>query len=683
MKQTITKAVVALFVVFLAGSLFGQTEREALPVVSAEYQVSSEYQKIRDLALLVGNFRSPNAASATFAGLADALWKRDEGFARELFGLSLQRLEHLPNDTPQERRIRRIAQLRTVSLIAKHDREWSREIVDRLSEKATDKARFDLEIASSLLETEPKRAAEIAGQAVRDEIIPGFLQFVKNLRTSDQGSADNLYHQVLVAYSGSQSVSPDQFALLGTYLFTSPDIDPNDMQMITMVRFGDVLLPDIRLLRPGTATRLVRQYVASLSGVSVRSAGQDRQIYRALTLAAMPHAQRHAPDLVPTLFAGLALDDGSQVSVADRDPYENLSKRKSLSLEEKIAEIAKQKDGTTRDQLFLDLASGLWRKNDFASARKVSENIERREIRSELEVAILFGEARKDLANPQGISEATLKAERLPASMARGMIWLGIANKSTDRDSRSYAVQAALNTARRLSQPAVPYLFLQGAAQLKEQGDVDYQNVFNEGIQSLNNQAKADKPVVEIKLSIESLTISFPLTLSNVTLEPGQAFSSIAKDETVKAFELFAAIADEELRGQAFLALIKPLLEREDAEKRRAQERVVRVGEDGIRRSISKLTMPAYPNESLKKRVKGVVVAEIQFNGEGDLTDVKVLESPDTKTGDAVVTAARSWKFVPSQFEGKPISVRGKITFYFEVDGKGRGLVRNPKQFDK
>jgi hypothetical protein len=37
---------------------------------------------------------------------------------------------------------------------------------------------------------------------------------------------------------------------------------------------------------------------------------------------------------------------------------------------------------------------------------------------------------------------------------------------------------------------------------------------------------------------------------------------------------------------------------------------------------------------------------------------------------------------VPSKKEdGTPVSIRGKLTFYFEIDKDGKGVVKNPKQY--
>lgn len=110
-------------------------------------------------------------------------------------------------------------------------------------------------------------------------------------------------------------------------------------------------------------------------------------------------------------------------------------------------------------------------------------------------------------------------------------------------------------------------------------------------------------------------------------------------------------------------------------------ERIVRVGEDGIRASASKIVMPQYPESSRKKRVQGVAVAELVYSGNGDVTNVKVLESPDNDVRQAVIDAIKQWKFRPSTIKGKPLSVRGKLTFYFTIDRRGQPSVRNPKYF--
>ena len=104
--------------------------------------------------------------------------------------------------------------------------------------------------------------------------------------------------------------------------------------------------------------------------------------------------------------------------------------------------------------------------------------------------------------------------------------------------------------------------------------------------------------------------------------------------------------------------------------------------EDGMRKSASKTVMPSYPEDALKKRQHGVVVVELQYDSKGDVVSTSVLQAPSKTIGDAVILALRQWKFVPSKKQdGTPVSVRGKLTFYFEIDKDGNGRVQNPKQY--
>jgi TonB family protein len=92
--------------------------------------------------------------------------------------------------------------------------------------------------------------------------------------------------------------------------------------------------------------------------------------------------------------------------------------------------------------------------------------------------------------------------------------------------------------------------------------------------------------------------------------------------------------------------------------------------------------MPLYPEDAIKKREQGVAIIELQHNSKGDVVNTAVLEAPSRSIGDAIVTAVKQWKFAPSKKEdGTPVSVRGKLTFYFEIDKEGKGLVKNPKQY--
>src|SRR6202040_3412128 len=140
------------------------------------------------------------------------------------------------------------------------------------------------------------------------------------------------------------------------------------------------------------------------------------------------------------------------------------------------------------------------------------------------------------------------------------------------------------------------------------------------------------------------------------------------------------ALSSETLRSRALVEVASTIL-KNLPDPAQNKERVVRVDEDGIRKSASKSTMPEYPDDAVKDRKQGVAVAELQYDGKGDVTEATILEAPASIIGQAVINAIKQWKFKPSTYKSEPISVRGKLTFYFVLDKDGKGRVENPKQF--
>src|SRR5687768_18481634 len=61
------------------------------------------------------------------------------------------------------------------------------------------------------------------------------------------------------------------------------------------------------------------------------------------------------------------------------------------------------------------------------------------------------------------------------------------------------------------------------------------------------------------------------------------------------------------------------------------------------------------------------------FQAEDGIRDVAVT-GVQTCALPILVVAIKQWKFVPSKKQdGTPVSIRGKLTFYFEIDKQGKG----------
>lgn len=112
------------------------------------------------------------------------------------------------------------------------------------------------------------------------------------------------------------------------------------------------------------------------------------------------------------------------------------------------------------------------------------------------------------------------------------------------------------------------------------------------------------------------------------------------------------------------------------------QEDFAVVPEAVLRNLAKKTVMPEYPERSIKQGMKGRAVAQVDIDKGGNLTQVRVIETPDQHIEQAVIQAIKQWKF-DSAFAGeekKPVRLRGKLTFYFLLDG-GQARVQNPRKF--
>jgi TonB family protein len=64
--------------------------------------------------------------------------------------------------------------------------------------------------------------------------------------------------------------------------------------------------------------------------------------------------------------------------------------------------------------------------------------------------------------------------------------------------------------------------------------------------------------------------------------------------------------------------------------------------------------------------VSGRVIVEVLVSMSGEVVFARVVDGPPELNGAAIV-AARSWKFAPAKFEGKPVQVSGVITFPMRI----------------
>ncbi len=85
-------------------------------------------------------------------------------------------------------------------------------------------------------------------------------------------------------------------------------------------------------------------------------------------------------------------------------------------------------------------------------------------------------------------------------------------------------------------------------------------------------------------------------------------------------------------------------------------------------------TMPTYPREAQDAKLEGWVLLEFDVNGEGQTTNIKVVESSDQVFDQAAVDAVAKFHYLPERVDGKVTfveGVRNKVTFALNDDSEG------------
>ena len=76
-----------------------------------------------------------------------------------------------------------------------------------------------------------------------------------------------------------------------------------------------------------------------------------------------------------------------------------------------------------------------------------------------------------------------------------------------------------------------------------------------------------------------------------------------------------------------------------------------------------------YPDAGRKARIDGFVLIQAVINEKGDVVDIKILSQPAVKYGfgKKAVEAVSQWKYKPSMYKGRPVSVRVQFSVDFDL----------------
>jgi TonB family protein len=77
---------------------------------------------------------------------------------------------------------------------------------------------------------------------------------------------------------------------------------------------------------------------------------------------------------------------------------------------------------------------------------------------------------------------------------------------------------------------------------------------------------------------------------------------------------------------------------------------------------------PSYPGDLRKKGVQGTVILKAALTEEGELRDIQVAASPNSRLTELAVEAFRKWQYKPARCAGKPVQVYITSTMSFDLN---------------
>jgi hypothetical protein len=535
-------------------------------------------QRVSAFADHVLAFNKVEVKAWALARLADLLWKEDEPYARQLFSKSLDVCAPKSGSTPTEIQTAGLIRRDIIDVIATRDANWAKRLIDANStaygnDEARASARMDANFSTAydLLKSEPGKSVDFAERSLRDGVPPGMTSLLIMLRLKDEKAANALFLKTLDQLLAQPIVSADTLLSLGTYIFTSPEFDPQDTSiapdMTRLVGVGRILVYDITADRPNIPREIVHAYLEVAAKILTRQIPvTSRPSYYAAARLLLPKTAKFAPELTQTIAVVM------QSLIADVPPditldsaYANFEVAAAKELSETIKDIEKEKNEQRRDERYFVLLADLWRRADFVGARALNAKISDTDVQSELATLIDFKEAANKLERRQGVGAAEEIARKLPKGIERAMLWLGIARaraKAGEAQRAIEALNAALESASNLRDARRPYLTLTAASQLAQLDPMRAQSTLAEAIRQFNAQTSESLIAVSWEQRVETgrMWRYFPLKVAGVESEFRQTLPSLMKADAEGTVESVKQLTDERQLAIALIAVATAML---------------------------------------------------------------------------------------------------------------------------
>jgi hypothetical protein len=518
--------------------------------------------RIHSFAETIFGFRDSSTKALDLARLAVLLWQDDEPYSRQLFKSALDL--SAPTSDLSATESRRMSSVRgqVISLIARRDSAWAK----RLNNNATS-SRDNFRVAYDLMDDDPQKAVEFADKSLGAGVDPGMYSLLLKLRAKDEATANALFLRTLSQLALASSFEPRELLFLGTYLFTYPGFDSTQPDTIAVTLVGHQMLPNLTADRPGIPPALIRAYLEVASNLLVRPLQNPEQREGAYVASRvlLAKAQKFAPDLADRLLGAMSALAGSIPPEYMQDSTYKYLARNERPLSEQLEEIEKLSFEVQRDARYMDIISTLYRQNDFQQAREMLLKIKDLDLRDKLTTLIGFGEARRSLEKGESVDKIEGAAGKLPEGLTRSILWLAIAQaraRSGQAANTQGALNAAIESARRVDDAHRPFLILNAASQLARLNPELGHTALAEAISEFNKQKAENLAKVswQERVDVAGAWRYFDIAIKNVDYRYEACLQPFAQADLEGVTNSVSRLSDQGQRGDALLAIAAVLL---------------------------------------------------------------------------------------------------------------------------
>lgn len=533
-------------------------------------------ENVRGFAEQITSFKDGRSKALALTRLADVLWDYDQPYSRQLFAEAAELTK--PQSGTHLSEAQALSRLRTelITVMAKRDPDMAKRLTEQAG-SATEadevgNAQTNFQIAYEAVKSQPDKSVELAKRSLESGI-PPFMSFLLfKLKQRNPAAADELFLLTLQRLSAEPAVDADTLLQLGTYIFTSPRIDPKDPNSppgtISYVGVGNVLVVDITADLPDIPPQLILEYLTTAAGALNRplpSPEQHAKMYAAGYLL-LRKAYKHAPELTSPISAAMqTLSQSVPREMTSDEAYKNLKLSPRKDLSDTLDDLDKEPDSEYRNAQYLALVYDLWQQADFAGAAKVNDKISDTETRDALSTIINFGKAAR-LVERGGSSlvEAENIRAKLPPGLGRAVLMLGIANsRARGRDSQRTveALNAALADINKVNSAHRPYLLINIAGLSAQSDPALAPAILNEAIRQFNSQQGKEFDLTwNQRVELGGLWREFPLSVKGVNFDLSSSLQALVKLDPQSTVFSIRTLTDEELLARVLPALAEGML---------------------------------------------------------------------------------------------------------------------------